>query len=115
MCGRSLREVWEQVGSVGSTKARYGIPSSRGRVPRDGCRLIIADGDIEEVRSVFHGIGRNLVQSRIDITEIAAGDLIRDGNQARPLGRTAAGATHDIPTDTARISATATGARTSRR
>src|SRR5215471_15622108 len=77
--------------------------------------MIVADGHIEEVSSVMHRIIRNLVKSLIDITEIASLDLICDGNQACPLGRTATSTTHNVPADTARIGAAAPGIIPSRR
>src|SRR4029077_9620725 len=111
MSGRRLREVWQEVGSVGSTQARDGIPSFRCGVTRDRCRLIVANGHVEEVSGVLRGVGCNLVQSRIDITQIASRNLVGNGYQTRPLRCAATCATEDVPTGTARVSPAATGTR----
>lgn len=103
-------KVRQEIGGIRSTQASNGIPSRRGRVPRDRRRLIVADGDIEEVTGVFHRISRDPVESRVDIAEIIARDLIRDGNQAGPLWRTATCPTYDVPTNATGIGAAASSA-----
>src|SRR6266699_7315850 len=89
----SLDEIRQQLGGVGRAQASDRVPSGRGRITRNGCGLIVADGHVEEVGGVLRRIGRDLVQGGIDVAKIAAGDLVGDGDQPCPLRGTATRAT----------------------
>src|SRR5882762_4232618 len=100
---RGLDEVRQEIGCIGCAQARDGVPSARGRVTWNDRSLIVADGHDVEISCVLGGIGRNLVQGRIDIAKVVSCDLVGDGDQTCPLRCAAAGATYNVPTDAAGI------------
>src|SRR5215469_5254960 len=105
-----LHQVGQEVHCVGTSQPGDRVPSGRGRVAWDGGRLIVTGRDIKEVIGVLRWVSGDRVQGGIDIAQIASSHLVGYRDQTCPLGRAAAGAAYDIPTDAARIGATATRA-----
>src|SRR5258708_20507882 len=99
--GDSFPQVGKQVRRVGRPQAGDRIPACRGRIAGDRGRLVVARGDIVEIFGVLRGIARDLVELRIDVTQISASYLIGNRDQPGPLRRTTAGATHTLPSHAA--------------